>query len=86
MKLEAWIDDKKDDKPEEAEFIVIVDRSGSMQGQPWCQVQQALVKMLQLTETSANISVTTMAYNHDAEYLALTGHTNIDNKNILKDA
>ena len=29
-----------------AEIIVVVDKSGSMQGTPWKQVQSALIKML----------------------------------------
>ena len=41
-----WLQNIKD---EEVEFIVILDRSTSMQGKPWKQVQDAMVQMLELT-------------------------------------
>ena len=34
---------------QKAEIIVVVDKSGSMGGTPWKQVQSALIKMLDIT-------------------------------------
>ena len=82
LKLEAWIEDDTAEKSQEAEFVVIVDRSGSMQGTPWKQVQQALIKMLELTKTDANIKVKSIAYNHGSSFLNLTGDTGVDAKTI----
>ena len=45
-----WLQNIKD---EEVEFIVILDRSSSMNGQPWKQVQDSMVKMLELTRVSS---------------------------------
>ena len=82
LKLEAWIEDDTKEKSQEAEFVVIVDRSGSMQGTPWQQVQQALIKMLELTKTDANINIKSIAYNHASSFLNLTGDTKVDSKTI----
>merc|ERR1711874_681804 len=41
IQADVPIQDEKDAKTPEAEFIVVVDRSGSMGGTPWAQVQQA---------------------------------------------
>ena len=40
---ERKMDDQK------AEIIVVVDKSGSMGGTPWQQVQSAMIKMLDIT-------------------------------------
>jgi len=82
MKLEAWTIDETNGKSQDAEFIVIVDRSGSMGGKPWEQVQQALIKILELTKNEANINVKTISYNHVAQFLQLSGDTNSDTKTI----
>merc|ERR1712130_1021936 len=55
MHLNAEVPDQGEEKVQEAEFLVVVDRSGSMQGTPWKQVQGALCKMLELTRGQGNI-------------------------------
>ena len=82
MKLEATVEETNDDEGRDAEFIVIVDRSGSMQGKPWSQVQSALIKMLELTRTDSRINVRSIAYNHSSSFLNLTGDIKIDSKTI----
>ena len=73
IEAEIPIQDEKDEKPQEAEFIVVVDRSGSMGGTPWAQVQQALVKMIRMTKSDGNIQMKVLAYNHDTTDVQLTG-------------
>jgi len=82
MTLEATVEDDQDTRSEDAEFVVVVDRSGSMQGVPWAQVQQALIKMLELTRTDARIKVRALAYNYESSFLDLTGDTAIDTNTI----
>ena len=53
-----------------------------MQGVPWAQVQQALIKMLELTRTDARIKVRALAYNYESSFLDLTGDTSIDTGTI----
>merc|ERR1711874_479568 len=57
IQAEVPIQDEKDAKTPEAEFIVVVDRSGSMGGTPWAQVQQALVQMILLALVKTTSSV-----------------------------
>ena len=87
MTLDATIEKVEDEdetqkKTQHAEFIIVVDKSGSMQGTPWRQVQEALIKMLRITNADARIDVKAMAYNHCATLLDITGDINIDTKNI----
>jgi len=82
MHLEAEIPAEKDSKTQEAEFIVVVDHSGSMNGTPWRQVQDGLNKMLDLTRTQGNISTTAIAYNHQTTKVKLTGEAKVDKATI----
>eukprot|EP00090_Calanus_glacialis_P006326 TRINITY_DN14941_c0_g1_i1.p1 TRINITY_DN14941_c0_g1~~TRINITY_DN14941_c0_g1_i1.p1 ORF type:complete len:489 (-),score=135.74 TRINITY_DN14941_c0_g1_i1:72-1538(-) len=82
MHLEAELPAEKDSKTQEAEFIVVVDRSGSMNGTPWRQVQDGLNKMLDLTRTQGNISTTAIAYNHQTTRVNLTGQAQVDKATI----
>merc|ERR1712037_607370 len=84
MHLSAEVLDQGEEKVQEAEFIVVVDRSGSMQGTPWRQVQGALGKMLELTRGQGNIRVRVMSYNHEASHLPLTGEAQVDKASIEK--
>jgi len=59
-----------------AEIIVIVDKSGSMQGKPWKQVQSALIKMLDITRDVNQCQA--IAYNQRAEMMKLSGDRNKD--------
>ena len=45
-----WLQNIQD---EEVEFLVILDRSSSMSGKPWKQVQDAMIKILDLTRVRA---------------------------------
>jgi len=82
IEAEIPIQDEKDEKPQEAEFIVVVDRSGSMGGTPWAQVQQALVKMIRMTKSDGNIQMKVLAYNHDTTDVQLTGDIGTDERTI----
>ena len=82
MHLEAEIPAEKEAKTQEAEFIVVVDRSGSMNGTPWKQVQEAMNKMLDLTRTQGNIQTTAIAYNHETMQVKLTGEAKVDRATI----
>jgi len=82
MHLEAELPAEKEAKTQEAEFIVVVDRSGSMNGTPWKQVQGGLNKMLDLTRTQGNIKTTAVAYNHEATRVKLTGEAQVDKATI----
>jgi len=61
---------------QQAEFIVLVDKSGSMQGGPWRQVQSALIQMLDLTKNTSTCRA--ISYNQDTQKIPLTGHTATD--------
>jgi hypothetical protein len=61
---ERKMDDQK------AEIIVVVDKSGSMGGTPWQQVQSAMIKMLDITRGVNNCQA--IAYNQRAEFLNLS--------------
>ena len=85
MTLEATVAgdaQEQQQQQQEAEFVVVVDRSGSMQGTPWRQVQQALIKMLELTRSDEKIKVRALAYNYDSAFLTLTGDAKMDKRTI----
>merc|ERR1711963_247711 len=84
MHLDAEITDQGNEKVQEAEFIIVVDRSGSMQGTPWKQVQGALCKMLDLTRDQGNIRIRVISYNQEASQVALTGESQVDKASIDK--
>ena len=68
---EQLIDKESEAKKKEtkAEIIIIVDKSGSMQGTPWKQVQSALIQMLDLVKTNNHCQA--IAYNQTAQKLPL---------------
>ena len=62
MTLVAEIDNKQipwlqNIKNENVEFLVILDKSGSMGGRPWTQVQNAAAKMENLVKKSDKVNV-----------------------------
>jgi len=63
-----------------AEIIVVVDKSGSMQGTPWTQVQSSLIKMLDITRDVSNCRAIT--YNQAAEQISLSGIRTKDKDHI----
>jgi uncharacterized protein YegL len=67
---------------QQAEFIVVVDRSGSMHGGPWKQVQAALIQMLNITRDNSKCRV--ISYNQEAKKVELTGCHNKDRATINK--
>jgi uncharacterized protein YegL len=76
MYLDAEQPVKEKENNKKAEIIVVVDKSGSMQGTPWRQVQSALVKMLDITRDVNNCQV--IAYNQSAEKFKLSGSRSKD--------
>merc|ERR1712147_420089 len=84
MHLSAEVADQGEAKVQSAEFIEIVDRSGSMQGNPWKQVQGGLTKMLELTRSQENIRIRVISYNQEASQVALTGESQVDKASIDK--
>jgi len=84
LEAEVPVKDKEAEDTKEVELVVVVDRSGSMQGRPWQQVQQALIKVLNLTKDQANIRVNAIAYNQGTEILNLSGKLDKDTAMIEK--
>jgi uncharacterized protein YegL len=60
-------------REEAVEFVLILDMSGSMSGKPWSQVQTAMTKITEMTSDNAKITVKTMVYNQNAEFLKSHG-------------
>lgn len=59
-------------------MIIVADRSGSMKGRPWRQVQIALIQIMEhiySTEDESSMIVEVVVYNHEATSLALTKET-----------
>lgn len=54
-------------------FIAVVDRSGSMSGAPWRQVETALLHMLALTKDNPNVKFVIVAYDSNAQSYPMTG-------------
>ena len=80
LHLDAEQSVKEREIDKKAEIIVIVDKSGSMQGTPWKQVQSALIKMLDITRGVNNCRA--IAYNQSAEKMNLSGKREKDSSNI----
>jgi len=76
MHLTAEQPAKEQETKKKAEIIVVVDKSGSMQGKPWKQVQSALIKMLDITRGTNNCHV--ISYNQNAEQMKLSGNRSAD--------
>ena len=57
------------------EFILILDRSGSMSGQPWSQVQTAVAKIVEMVKENPRIKTKIMVYNDTAQFLKSTGES-----------
>ena len=68
MHLEADYPYTEDFEKQEAEFILVADRSSSMQGNPWSQVQSAILKMLDLTK-AGGVKTHIVQYNHEADFV-----------------
>ena len=60
---------------ETVEFVLILDRSGSMGGQPWAQVQTAAAQMVEIVRGKPRIKTKIMVYNGSAQFLKSTGES-----------
>jgi len=76
MHLTAEQQAEEQETKKKAEIIVVVDKSGSMQGKPWKQVQSALIKMLDITRGVNNCHA--ISYNQNAEKIPLSGNRKAD--------
>lgn len=54
-------------------FIAVVDRSGSMSGSPWQQVETALLHIMSLTRSSPFVKTVIVAYDSNAEIINTSG-------------
>jgi len=70
--LELCIDNPKF-KTRPSLFIPVVDRSGSMAGSPWRQVECALLHIMGLTKTSPHVKTLIVAYDSNAELINTNG-------------
>jgi len=82
IEAEVPVQINAEEKTQQAEFIVVVDRSGSMGGTPWLQVQQALVKMIKMTKSDGNIQMKVLAYNNNTTDVMLTGDIETDKRTV----
>jgi uncharacterized protein YegL len=80
LHLEAQHDMEETITNKTAEIVIIVDKSGSMQGTPWNQVQSALIKLMDIYREKHNCKV--ICYNQSAKQIELTGSKSIDNFKI----
>ena len=53
--------------------MLILDRSGSMSGQPWSQVQTAMAQIVEMVRGNPKIKTKIMVYNDSAQFLKSTG-------------
>ena len=58
-----WLKDVRDEK---VEFLVILDKSGSMDGRPWRQVQRAAEKMAKIVQQKVGIKF--LVYDSKAQF------------------
>ena len=54
-------------------FIAVVDRSGSMSGAPWKQVETALIHIMALTHNNPSVRTIIIGYNSSAAIIDTTG-------------
>src|SRR3990170_1647878 len=65
-------------------FIAVVDRSGSMAGSPWKQVETALIHIMGMTRTNPLIKTVIVAYDSYAEIINTNGTQDQVNEKIKK--
>lgn len=63
-------------------FIAVVDRSGSMRGNPWKQVETALIHIMGLKQYNPNVKVVVIAYESYAEIIDVSGSSEEVNQKI----
>ncbi|XWV24722.1 hypothetical protein QJ856_gp1061 [Tupanvirus deep ocean] len=59
--------------PRPSLFIAVVDRSGSMSGNPWQQVEKALIHIMSLTRNNPHVKTVIVAYDSTAEIINTSG-------------
>lgn len=64
-------------------FIAVVDKSGSMSGNPWKQVQEALIHILSMAINNPHVKVAVIKYDSSAEVVKINGNT-ADINRIIK--
>eukprot|EP01064_Diplonema_japonicum_P025283 TRINITY_DN3645_c0_g5_i2.p1 TRINITY_DN3645_c0_g5~~TRINITY_DN3645_c0_g5_i2.p1 ORF type:complete len:1404 (+),score=371.02 TRINITY_DN3645_c0_g5_i2:56-4267(+) len=67
-------------EPSPSLFIAVVDKSGSMAGRPWSQVQAALYHIIAVSSTSKVVTTEIIAY--DSTATTLTGHLESTVRNL----
>ena len=64
--------------------MLILDKSGSMGGTPWKQVQTAVIKIIEIIQPNKKIHFQVMVYNNKAEKLKLSKDPKAANMEIKK--
>ena len=64
-------------------LIIAADRSGSMMGNPWKQVEKALLYIYEMSQQNPMIKIRIIGYDHSAATIPLTGIKNHD-INLIK--
>jgi hypothetical protein len=59
--------------PQPSLFIAVVDRSGSMSGAPWRQVETALLHIMGLSRTNSLVKTMVVAYDSNAAIINVDG-------------
>jgi ankyrin repeat protein/uncharacterized protein YegL len=70
--------------PKPCLFIVVVDKSGSMSGQPWRQVQSALVHIMNRTHGNVHVKTVLIAYDSGASIIDTNGPIHDVESRILR--
>ncbi|TRY63623.1 hypothetical protein TCAL_16587 [Tigriopus californicus] len=73
----------KEIQEEEIEFLLILDCSSSMEGNPWHQVQKAVLKVMHMIKANQKLSLTVMMYSNSARFLTLSSDFPVAQKQIL---
>jgi ankyrin repeat protein len=63
-------------------FVIAADRSGSMGGSPWKQVEKALIYITAMCRQNPMIQIKIIGYDSNAQIIELTGIENLDTRKI----
>src|SRR5690606_33462790 len=64
-------------------FIAVVDKSGSMSGNPWNQVRIALIHMMSMTRLNPSIKTVIITYSSSAQILNFNTNNEQDTNRII---
>ena len=70
--------------PKPSLFIAVVDKSGSMAGSPWRQVQSALVHMTGVTSSNPLVKTVMITYDSYATILETAGKTDAETRRMIE--